>query len=1021
MTEAITDMDSGAANDLFAGIAAHRPQEQTGLTEPQPAPPPERRLPLHSPMPVEAKFQPRPQLEAEGVADELRTLRARMAPFLRNLAPKLSTTRISTGLKTFQWREETDGDRRCFADVLAGAGEWETVRIPHYGGPLGRAVTYYRTSFEKTPDMRALERLFICFKGVDYKTHVFVNGSFAGSHEGFFAPFEFDITAYSHDGENVLVVKVENDAILMNNDSWGDEKGLEGDKIYGATGPGYDDPTVGWHHCPPGMGIYQEVCIEARASLFIHDLFVRPLPEENRAEAWVEVWNCCIRSQPTRLPLSVFGQNFEATICEDREVKLPGPPGPHFNYYRFNIDMADYRAWELDTPWLYQLQVKLLNQDGDLLDATACQFGMRSFRMDTGIEPRGRMYFNGREIRLRGANTMGFEQQDVMNQDWDQLIDDILLAKLCNMNFWRLTQRPVQAEVYDYCDRLGLLTQTDLPLFSKMRRSQFAEGVRQAGEMERLIRSHPCNIMVTYINEPFPPAWGLQLWRHLEHRELESFFLACDQVVRLENPDRVIKPVDGDYDPPSPGLPDMHCYCGWYNGHGLDIGKLHRGYWQKVKPGWMYGCGEFGAEGLESADLMRRRYPPAWLPQCPEEEPTWTPDSIVKAQTGPFHYMWFDTQHSLEDWVDASQAHQAWVTRIMTEAFRRASRMNTFAIHLFIDAFPAGWMKTIMDVERRPKPAFFAYRDALTPLMVNLRTDRFAFFGGEIAELEAWICNDQHVIYEGSRLAYSLEVCGKILSGGSQDAAVPVCSSSCQGILKLPLPEVSTRDVATVRLALISVEGEVLHDTSLELQLFPRPETAPLRTSISILGPEDGKAALLLRDLALDVKTWEEGCRADSILVEDMELFARHQTALQTAVCEGATVTFLELPAGEHQIAGDTIECTDCTMGPVQFVSRATGHSMVAEFAPDDFKFWFDAAVGYVTPLLERTFSAEGWTSILVSGKGSGGLGNAIWKPTFAAAEKNEGRGLWRICNVKFSGRTATNPVAERFANKLFE
>jgi hypothetical protein len=82
----------------------------------------------------------------------------------------------------------------------------------------------------------------------------------------------------------------------------------------------------------------------------------------------------------------------------------------------------------------------------------------------------------------------------------------------------------VQDEVYAYCDQLGMLTQTDLPLFGKMRRSQFAEGVRQAGEMERLIRAHPCNIMVSYANEPFPASWGLQLWRHLSRPELESFF-----------------------------------------------------------------------------------------------------------------------------------------------------------------------------------------------------------------------------------------------------------------------------------------------------------------------------------------------------------------------------------------------------------------------------------------------------------------------------------------------------------------
>ena len=49
----------------------------------------------------------------------------------------------------------------------------------------------------------------------------------------------------------------------------------------------------------------------------------------------------------------------------------------------------------------------------------------------------------------------------------------------------------------------------------------------------------------------------------------------------------------------------------------------------------------------------------------------------------------------------------------MTEAFRRDPRMQSFAIHLFIDAWPAGWMKAIMDRERQPKPAYFAVRDVL--------------------------------------------------------------------------------------------------------------------------------------------------------------------------------------------------------------------------------------------------------------------------------------------------------------------
>ncbi|MBP3360909.1 MAG: hypothetical protein J6N52_08660 [Clostridia bacterium] len=48
----------------------------------------------------------------------------------------------------------------------------------------------------------------------------------------------------------------------------------------------------------------------------------------------------------------------------------------------------------------------------------------------------------------------------------------------------------------------------------------------------------------------------------------------------------------------------------------------------------------------------------------------------------------------------------AFAPQIMTEAFRRDNRMISNAIHLFIDAWPSGWMKTIMDCRRNPKPAY---------------------------------------------------------------------------------------------------------------------------------------------------------------------------------------------------------------------------------------------------------------------------------------------------------------------------
>ena len=313
------------------------------------------------------------------------------------------------------------------------------------------------------------------------------------------------------------------------------------------------------------------------------------------------------------------------------------------NIYRLPLHIENCRKWDVDTPYLYQLQL-WVTVDGEKLDAQKTQFGIRSFTQDVESEMKGMFYLNGRKIRLRGANTMGFEQQDVLHGDIEQLIDDILLAKVCNMNYLRLTQRPVQDEVYEYCDKLGMLTQTDLPLFGWMRRTKIAEAIRQTEEMERMVRNHPCNIMVTYINEPMSK-WDEEPHRHLERSELEEFFKACDVAVKLLNPERVIKHVDGDYYPPGQCLPDNHCYTMWYNGHGIDSGRLNKGYWFDVKPGWYFGCGEYGAEGLDFADVMRSYYPESWI-----REP-FNPNNIIGSQTGKFHYFFYDTPDSLEEWV----------------------------------------------------------------------------------------------------------------------------------------------------------------------------------------------------------------------------------------------------------------------------------------------------------------------------------------------------------------------------------
>ena len=1019
------------SQDKFAEIGTRKYTARAYLlTEPQPPVLPTVNLPVTN-HPSSAFKAVKPISTKEELTSELVNMRKRYEPFMQNLAPVPAETRKKVPLSEFNWRIETQADLVDFEATLHGEGTWQQVGIPHYGPPLGRAVTLYHKVIDLSEDDFARGNLFICFKGVDYKATVFVNGSLCGTHEGFFAPFEFEMSKIAHPGKNNILVRVENDYATQNGQ---DDEGnsLIGDKIYAAGGPGWDEPVDGWHLCKPGMGISQDCYLESRSSLHINDIFVRPMLKDSVAEAWVELNNFSQYPVDAKLKLSVYGQNFSETVVEDMEYipsttyipgvgdlakpsdweqkKLKMGYGP--NFLRIPVGMKKFRLWEPENPWLYQMQVKVYDANGNLTDTRVQQFGMRSYFIDTISSPKGKMYLNSKMIRLRGANTMGFEQQDVMHKNWNQLITDILLAKLCNMNYLRFTQRPVQAEVYEYCDRLGMLNQTDLPLFGVMRRNKFAEVVKQAEEMERLVRKHPSAIMVTFINERFPNSEGSPQRGLNDASEFFRMFAALDQAVLLSNPDQVIKAGDGDYDPPSPGLPDNHCYNTWYNGHGLGLGKMYKGYWQLVKPGWDYGCGEFGAEGLDPLNVMQKYYPKSWLPKNKEDEKNWNANRIAMSQTHRFHYMWYNTQHSLNDWIEASQDYQARAVKLVSETFRRDSRMVSFAVHLFIDAWPAGWMKAIMDVDRQPKKAYFAYRNALQPLMVSLRSDRTQFFSVEETSIEAWICNDLNFEPSGYLLKYQLEKEGKIVLANEVEAKIGVNSPKFQGFLKFKTPEVSKRTPYIVRISLVNEKGESTCQNEFGFDVFPK--IVPSKRMVYVLGATKGKASQLVLEAGYQKAISAE--TADVILVDDYTKYLQAEKQVNELVFKGKTVVFLELPAQNYQIVKTKVLIEKTNMGDYFFVSPSTGHPLVKNCKPFDFNMWYKGKEGYIEPILANTISAPEWTPILSSGASNWVADKGT---VMAAAELKFGKGLFRICELQLVDRIRYNPTAFKILDKL--
>jgi beta-glucuronidase len=84
-------------------------------------------------------------------------------------------------------------------------GDWNTQSEQLF---LYEGTIWYKKSFayQRKPNTR----LFVYFGAANYLADVYLNGEKLGQHEGGFTPFNFEITKLIHDGDNFLIVKVDN-------------------------------------------------------------------------------------------------------------------------------------------------------------------------------------------------------------------------------------------------------------------------------------------------------------------------------------------------------------------------------------------------------------------------------------------------------------------------------------------------------------------------------------------------------------------------------------------------------------------------------------------------------------------------------------------------------------------------------------------------------------------------------------------------------------------------------------------
>ena len=286
----------------------------------------------------------------------------------------------------------------------------------------------YRRFFT-VPEEWEDKNLLIHFEAVDHECELFVNGQSVGKHDGGYDPFTFDVTKYLTDeGEQELVLKVY-DPTDLGGQPRGKQTLSPGGIMYTST-----------------SGIWQSVWMEPVEDIYVDKFTVLPNVDEGTVAVNVTVEG----DSEAQVLIEVLDGDAvvsTATSVQGKKTVIPVP---------------DAKLWSPDSPFLYDLNIKVLC-DGDTLDKVKGYFGMRKISLgkDDGYT---RIYLNNQPIFNIGPLDQGFWPDGIYIAPTDAaMLYDIQSTKQMGFNMIRKHIKVEPRRWYYHCDRLGMLVWQDMP------------------------------------------------------------------------------------------------------------------------------------------------------------------------------------------------------------------------------------------------------------------------------------------------------------------------------------------------------------------------------------------------------------------------------------------------------------------------------------------------------------------------------------------------------------------------------
>ena len=456
------------------------------------------------------------------------------------------------------------------------------VELPYSINAInGHSGNYAKGTFTFTTDVKVkeLQPTYLWFQHADQSAAVYVDNTLVEKHWGGYNAFFVDISNHVHRGIN-------NIKVALKNNEGENLAPCAGDFNFNATlgevklisSPVVPDPDYGYD----GFHITSTVTSE-EATITIKT----SVPTSATLTCSIKGTNCNYSETQT-----VTGEDeitFTTTI-----------PNPHL--WNGTLD-----------PYLYDVTLTIA-KEGVVYHTFKRGYGLRFFEyvIDNNAPENSRFMLNGSPYLLRGVcmhNDLEGKANALTAADID---NDFEILKELGCNFVRLAHYPHPKEVYDHCDKMGIIVQTEVPCVNRMQSTlpedYYNHLTVQYEDMVKQHYNHPCIIF-----------WGLSNETETDDKDFAKEKVeGYTALIKGLDPERWVGYVVAQYEPnPSghynnPNVDWFGCniYVGWYSNQNSNNPtsqlntRLNNTLTSLSKPLAFseYGCG--GTQSCHSDDFM---------------------------------------------------------------------------------------------------------------------------------------------------------------------------------------------------------------------------------------------------------------------------------------------------------------------------------------------------------------------------------------------------------------------------------